>query len=170
MCPCHILGPFLSLQKTRYTETNRRESREEPRTHGHRGKFPELKFFSYKIWNNTCLKRLGVSHTAKSSSGFLKIISSIYEKKIRAGPICLLFAMCKTSEIYCQLWSGPHRTLWSGVSQALELWGMLHYLNHTVYSLLDQSELVKADIESTVLLKMYKSLFPLDSSKFLSNC
>ena len=27
--------------KTRYTETNRRESRGKPRTHGHSGKFPE---------------------------------------------------------------------------------------------------------------------------------
>ena len=27
--------------KTRYTESNRRESREEPGAHGHRGKFPE---------------------------------------------------------------------------------------------------------------------------------
>jgi hypothetical protein len=28
---------------TGYTETNRRESGEEPRTHGHTGKFPEQK-------------------------------------------------------------------------------------------------------------------------------
>jgi hypothetical protein len=37
--------------KTRYTETNRRESGEEPRTHGYRGKFPEQNTNGSKIKN-----------------------------------------------------------------------------------------------------------------------
>jgi hypothetical protein len=35
--------------KTRYTETNRRESGEEPRTHGHREIFPEQNTMAYSL-------------------------------------------------------------------------------------------------------------------------
>jgi hypothetical protein len=42
LCKAQVQVDQGPQHKTRYTESNKRKIREEPQTHGHKGKFPEL--------------------------------------------------------------------------------------------------------------------------------